>query len=297
MVRSFLYSVRQAFRQIIRNKPMLLTSLFSITAMMLILGVFFIFAANVSLLTQSARDQFDMVEVFLKDSLSEERLEKLRFEINNLPYVDHVDYISKNDALKIMKERWGDHGYMLDGLSGNPLPASLQVRLNDLDKSDEFVRKTKGLRGVEDISCRQDDINKIMNITNYIQIGAMVIILFLMAVSIVVVINTIKLTVLARGRAISIMRYVGATNWFIRGPFLMEGIIMGLMASVISALIIFCIYSAFLANYSEKILILFSAKMIPVSSLAGMITVMFLVIGIVIGTVGSLISMRRFLKR
>lgn len=296
MVRAFLYSTRQACRQIARNKPMLLTSLFSITAMMLILGVFFIFAVNVSLLTQSARDQFDMVEVFLKDSLSDSRLEKLRSEISGLPYVDDVDYISKDDALSIMRERWGDYGYLLDGLSGNPLPASFKVRLKDLEKSDEFVKVVRDLRGVEDVSCRQDDINKITNITNHIQIGAMVIILFLIIVSVVVVINTIKLTVLARGRAISIMKYVGATNWFIRGPFLMEGILMGLMASGLSALIIFCLYYTFLLNYSEKILIMFSARMMPLSSLAGILTALFMIIGIIIGTVGSLISMRRFLK-
>ena len=275
---------------------MLFTSLFSITAMMLILGIFLIFVGNVSLLTQSARDQFDMVEIFLEDSVSDEHLEKLRTEVNRLAYVERVKYISKDEALQIMKERWGDYGYLLDGLSGNPLPASLQVTLKDLGKAKDLVRSLKKQDGVEDISCRQDDINRITAITNHIQVGGVIIIAFLIIISVVVVINTIKLTVLARGRAISIMRYVGATNWFIRGPFLMEGIIMGLMASCVSVLSILCIYYVFLINFSDRILVMFSAQMIPLSCLAGNITIVFLIIGTIVGTAGSLISMRRFLK-
>lgn len=275
---------------------MLLTSLFSITAMMLILGVFFVFAVNIGLLTKSARDQFDMVEVFLSDSVNEERLERLETTVKRLSYVDSVEYISKDDALKIMKKRWGDHGYLLDGLSGNPLPASMQVTLNDINRAGEFVGYMEGRSGVEDVLCRQEEIRKITGITQHIQIGAAVVIFFLIIISVVVVINTVKLTVLARGREIRIMKYVGATNWFIRGPFLTEGILMGMMSSVFSSLIVFCLYCSFLTKFSEKIFIMFSAQMMPVPEMMKNLTVIFFVIGIVIGSLGSLISMRRFLK-
>ena len=275
---------------------MLFTSLFSITAMMLILGVFFLFVSNVSLLTQSAKDQFDMVEIFLEDSISSECLEELESVLSQRSYVESVTYVSKQEALQIMRKRWGNHGYLLDGLSENPLPASLQVRLSDLSKAGKLVRDVKGREGVEDVSCRQDDIKKITSITNHIQIGAVILILFLIIVSVVVVMNTIKLTVLARGRAISIMRYVGATNWFIRGPFLMEGIILGLTASIISILIIFCLYYAFLMYFSEKILIMFSAQLVSVSELISWLAGIYILIGMIVGIAGSLISMRKFLK-
>ena len=296
IIRTIVYSIKQSIRQIIRNKPMLMTSLFSITAMMLILGLFFVFAVNIGLLTKSARDQFDMVEVFLSDSVDEGRLERLESIASRPPYVEKVKYISKDDALLIMKKRWGEHGYLLDGLSGNPLPASLQVTLNDISRAGEFVGYMEGRSGVEDVSCRQDEIRKITGITQHIQIGAVIVIFFLIIISVVVVINTVKLTVMARGREIRIMRYVGATNWFIRGPFLTEGILMGIIASVFSSLIVFCLYYSFLNKYSEKILIMFSAQMMPVQELMRTLTLIFFVIGIVIGSVGSLISMRRYLK-
>ena len=134
-----------------------------------------------------------------------------------------------------------------------------------------------------------------IKITDGIQIGALVVIAFLIIVSVVVVSNTIKLTVLARGREISIMKYVGATNWFIRGPFLAEGIIIGIVAAIISAIIMSVLYSMLRINFSDQMLLMFSTGLVPVSFLAGNLIVIFLSLGVSIGAIGSLISMRRFL--
>ena len=296
MFRGLVYSVRQAVLQMTRNKPMMWSSLFSITAMMLLLGLFLIIAVNMNLLTQSARDQFDVVEVYLLDTISQPELDYLMDDLHHQSCVDSVEYISKDDAMRIMKTRWGRYGYLLDGLSDNPLPASLQIMLKNPGKAAKLVSYLKKQIGVEDVSYRQDDINRIVKITGYIQIGAVVIILFLIVVSVVVVANTVKLTVLARGKAISIMKYIGATNWFVRGPFLIEGMILGMISALFSTLTIFCLYSALIRCYSENLLIMFSMQMAPADTLAACISVIFLVLGVSIGTLGSLISMRRFLN-
>ncbi len=295
MIKSFFYSLKQALVQLNRNKTMALTSLFSITAMLLILGMFFILVVNVNLLTESAKDQFDMVEVYMLDDATDDQINTIMDSVKALDYTDTVEFLDKDDAMDEMKDRWGDNGYLLDGLQENPLPRSIRITLKNIEDSQELVDYVSNFEGIEKVKYNQSEINKILKITNSIQVGALVIIVFLIFVSIIVVSNTVKLTVLARGREISIMKYVGATNWFIRGPFLIEGIIIGILAALISAGVICGLYSLIIANISEQMLVMFSTGLVSVAFMTENLIVIFLALGVSIGAMGSMISMRRFL--
>ncbi len=295
MIKSFFYSLKQALVQLNRNKTMALTSLFSITAMLLILGMFFILVVNVNLLTESAKEQFDMVEVYMLDDATDDQINTIMDSVKTLDYTDTVEFLDKDDAMDEMKDRWGDNGYLLDGLQENPLPRSIRITLKNIEDSQELVDYVSNFEGIEKVKYNQSEINKILKITNSIQVGALVIIVFLIFVSIIVVSNTVKLTVLARGREISIMKYVGATNWFIRGPFLIEGIIIGILAALISAGVICGLYSLIIANISEQMLVMFSTGLVPVAFMTENLIVIFLALGVSIGAMGSMISMRRFL--
>ena len=295
MIKSFFYSLKQALVQLNRNKTMALTSLFSITAMLLILGMFFILVVNVNLLTESAKDQFDMVEVYMLDDATDDQINTIMDSVKTLDYTDTVEFLDKDDAMDEMKDRWGDNGYLLDGLQENPLPRSIRITLKNIEDSQELVDYVSNFEGIEKVKYNQSEINKILKITNSIQVGALVIIVFLIFVSIIVVSNTVKLTVLARGREISIMKYVGATNWFIRGPFLIEGIIIGILAALISAGVICGLYSLIIANISEQMLVMFSTGLVPVAFMTENLIAIFLALGVSIGAMGSMISMRRFL--
>ena len=295
MIKSFFYSLKQALVQLNRNKTMALTSLFSITAMLLILGMFFILVVNVNLLTESAKEQFDMVEVYMLDDMTDDQINTIMDSVKTLDYTDTVEFLDKDDAMDEMKDRWGDNGYLLDGLQENPLPRSIRITLKNIEDSQELVDYVSNFEGIEKVKYNQSEINKILKITNSIQVGALVIIVFLIFVSIIVVSNTVKLTVLARGREISIMKYVGATNWFIRGPFLIEGIIIGILAALISAGVICGLYSLIIANISEQMLVMFSTGLVPVAFMTENLIVIFLALGVSIGAMGSMISMRRFL--
>ena len=295
MIKSFFYSLKQALVQLNRNKTMALTSLFSITAMLLILGMFFILVVNVNLLTESAKDQFDMVEVYMLDDATDDQINTIMDSVKTLDYTDTVEFLDKDGAMDEMKDRWGDNGYLLDGLQENPLPRSIRITLKNIEDSQELVDYVSNFEGIEKVKYNQSEINKILKITNSIQVGALVIIVFLIFVSIIVVSNTVKLTVLARGREISIMKYVGATNWFIRGPFLIEGIIIGILAALISAGVICGLYSLIIANISEQMLVMFSTGLVPVAFMTENLIVIFLALGVSIGAMGSMISMRRFL--
>ena len=295
MIKSFFYSLKQALVQLNRNKTMALTSLFSITAMLLILGMFFILVVNVNLLTESAKDQFDMVEVYMLDDATDDQINTIMDSVKTLDYTDTVEFLDKDDAMDEMKDRWGDNGYLLDGLQENPLPRSIRITLKNIEDSQELVDYVSNFEGIEKVKYNQSEINKILKITNSIQVGALVIIVFLIFVSIIVVSNTVKLTVLARGREMSIMKYVGATNWFIRGPFLIEGIIIGILAALISAGVICGLYSLIIANISEQMLVMFSTGLVSVAFMTENLIVIFLALGVSIGAMGSMISMRRFL--
>ena len=210
MIKSFFYTLKQSLLQLVRNKTMALTSLFSITAMLLILGMFFILAVNVNLMTANMEQQFDMVEVYLLDETPEEEIQTMVKEFEALDTVAEVEYLTKEDAMQEMQTRWGENAYLLDGLSENPLPRSIQVTVKDVEDSESIVTFAENFSGVEDIKDSQAEVDKILKITGAVQAGALVIIIFLpFIVSVVVVSNTVKLTVLARGREISIMKYVG----------------------------------------------------------------------------------------
>ncbi len=290
-----LYNIKQAFVQIGRNKAMSLASVFAITAMMLILGLFFVITVNINLFTEMVKSDYDQVEIFLTDETTAEDAQVIMDKIEGRKGVDKVEYRTKEDALNIMKSRWGESSYLLDSLGNNPLPNSVLITVDTLESAGEVTNYAASLDGVEDVKYYQETVEKLTKVTKFLQIAALIIMAFLVVVSIVVVSNTIKLTVFARSREISIMKYVGATNWFIRGPFLVEGMIIGIVASMVSAGITFGIYSKVVDLIGTQVMTILSSPLVPAGYLAVNLICIFLAMGISIGAWGSIISMRRFL--
>ncbi len=295
MIRSLIYVIKQAFLQIVRNRAMSSASLFSITAMLLILGMFFILAVNVNLISENAKRQFDTIQIYLLDTAEWPPVADMIRQLDAMPEVSTAEFVNKDQALTELKVRWGDNGYLLDGLNKNPLPNSIRVKVKQLEYADVVVQKARTFEGIEDIKYYQSTVDKLISVTNAIQMAALVIIVFLVVVSVVVVSNTIKLTVLAREREISIMKYIGATNWFIRGPFLTEGILMGLISAALSAGIVAFIYTKIVRSMSQQAAVLFSSGMVPEEFLIFNLVWVFIALGVSIGALGSMLSMRRFL--
>lgn len=296
MINSFSYSLKQALKQIWRNKVMSIASMFSITAMLLILALFFVLTVNVNMATEGLKDQFDTVEVFLLDDISANNLVQIQKSVRGMEEVDDVEYISKAQALEDFKVRFGENGYLLDGLAENPLPNSLRVTLNDISKGEMVAEVCRNMDGVEDIRYYATEVSKILDITAILQKAALVIVAFLIIVSIVVVSNTIKITVEARKKEIAIMKYIGATNWFIRGPMLLEGVLIGLFSALISFGVTSALYAKLVANYGEKIMLLVSTSLVDARYMTMTLIWIFIALGVSIGAVGSIISMRRYLK-
>ena len=296
MFRGFGYSLKQSLQQIFRNKGMTVASLFAITAMLLILGLFFFLTVNVNYVTEEIKDQFDTIEVFLTDETTEAQADVIRTSLLKLDEVAEVDYISKAQAMEEFKVRWGENAYLLDGLSTNPLPNSLRVTLTDLSEGDIVAEVCRNMAGVEDVRYYQTEVNKILKVSESIQKGALIIIAFLIIVSVVVVANTVKLTVMARQEEIRIMKYVGATNWFIRGPLLMEGMFIGLISALIALGFSWAIYARIVSGFGQQIMILMSTSLVETGFMMMNLTWIYIALGLSIGAFGSLISMRRFLQ-
>ena len=217
-------------------------------------------------------------------------------KIKRQPGVTEVEYRSEEDALRIMKERWGESGYLLDSLGENPLPASIMISVESLDDAGSVASYAGKFDIIEDVQYYKDTVDKLTRITHFLQIAGMIIMAFLVIVSIVVVSNTIKLTVMAREDEIHIMRYVGANNWFIRGPFMVEGIIIGLIASLLSAGAIALIYKKLIDAIGDQIFAIMSSPLISVQYMNVNLLIIFVARGCSMGAWGSIVSMRKYLK-
>ena len=295
ILNSLVYNVKQGFTQILRNRGMSVASIFSILAMLFILGIFFVIVVNLNLFTEVVKQDYDQIEVYLKDEITVEQAQGLMGQIKSQEGVEDISYRSKEDALNIMKQRWGESAYLLDSLGDNPLPASILVGVESADAAETISKYANDLDGVEDVQYFRETVEKLTKVTNFLQIGAIIVMVFLIVVSVVVVSNTIKLTVFARAKEIKIMKYVGATNWFIRGPFMAEGIIIGIFAAIISTIMVSLLYGRIVASIGTQVIAITSCPLISVGFMAGNMLIIFLALGISIGAWGSIISMRKFL--
>ena len=297
MFRTMGYNIKQALAQINRNKAMTFTSVLAITAMMLILGLFFVATINVNLFAEVVKQDFDMVEIYMEDDTTEGVIKQIALNYEEEDGVSKVEFRSKEDAMEIMKQRWGDSGYLLDNLGNNPLPNSLIVYVESAETAKMVAESAVEFNGVEDVKYYQETVEKLTQTTDFIQLASFVIMIFLVLVSIVVVSNTIKLTVFARAKEIRIMKYIGATNWFVRGPFFVEGIIIGLIAAAISTGLVALIYDNVMSIIGADIIRILSVPIVPLDYLATNLAIIFAALGVGIGSCGSVVSMRRFLDK
>ena len=290
------YNLKQAFSQMGRNKGMYFTSIMAITAMMLILGLFFVAFVNVNLFTKSIEKDYNVIQIYLKEGLTPEVTDAVGQSLQTTEGVEKVEYVTKDQALQTLRDRWGDNGYLLENLPENPLPDSYTVYVTDKDAANNVATIAPGIEGVDDVVYYRDTIEKLAQVSRFIELGSIIAMAFLVIVSIVIVANTIKLTVFNREKEISIMKYLGATNWFVKAPFIWGGIIIGILSSVIATGLTYVIYKRIVSIIGGDILRILSVNLVPAEQLTLTLLASFLCLGIGIGVIGSAISIRKFLN-
>lgn len=291
------YNLKQAFSQMGRNKGMYFTSILAITAMMLILGLFFTAFVNVNLFAATIENDYNVIQVYLKENVKQATAEEARAAVESMEGVEHLEYVSSDEALDTLQQRWGDNGYLLENLPENPLPESFTVYVADKDAANRVAEDVLEVKGVDDVVYYRDTIEKLSQLSRFIELGSIVVMAFLVIVSIIIVANTIKLTVFNREKEIGIMKYLGATDWFVRAPFIWGGIIVGLVSAGLATGLTDLIYSKVMGIIGGDISRILSVTVVPAEYLTYNILIIFMCIGVSIGICGSIISIRRFLDR
>jgi len=295
-IRAGVYLIKEGFLNIRRNRMMSIASIGSVAAALMILGMVFILIINMNHMVEDVKQQFDSIQLYLRDDVENEQIIAIKSRIEGVEGIREIEFESKETALEKMREKWGDKAFLLEGLESNPLPNSIIIYVKDIAHSDSIVKNVSTIGGIEEVKYYNDIVQKLLSIANFIRLLGLAIIGILVFLSIFIIGNTIKLTVAARKREINIMKYVGATNWFIRWPFFIEGMVLGLLGAILSLAIVYFGYSYIYNAVSNQIYMLLTTYIVPVNAIIKDMTVIFAVLGMGIGALGSILSMRKYLK-
>lgn len=291
------YLLGEGFRNVFNNKKSSGASLAIMCATMLIFGVFFLIVENINNMVTNLEEQQGM-QVFIKEDATEAQIEQIGEQIKTLNGVNTITYVSKEDALNSMKEKLKDKQSLLSGWDeDNPFRASYVVTLTDLKLSSDIQDEISKIDNIYSIESRDDTINALVTIANGVRIVSAAILILLILISVFIIANTIKLTVHARRKEISIMKYVGATDGFIRWPFIIEGILIGIMAALLSIGLLAIVYALISNSVAQStIMQKIGVNLLSFNNMLNLLIIVYLILGIGIGTIGSSISMRKYLK-
>lgn len=290
------YFIKEGYKNLHRNRIMSFTSISSVIASLLVVGIFFIIMLNVDYIASSLESQIEM-RVYLQDGLSQNIVDAISKEIKALNGVKDIKYIPKAEALKDMGEKWGDNSYLLEGLEGdNPLPDTIVITLTDSRLASAVSLSVSAMSNVEKVIYGKEELQKLLKVTYVLRMSSLIIITILLFISIFIIANTIKLTVYARRREIGIMKFVGATDWFVRGPFIFEGMILGFWGGIISVVLLGAGYYYCAGFIKRQMLGFLAISLMPFNQVVTSLVVLLIAIGIFIGAIGSLISVRKFIR-
>ncbi len=295
-LRAIPYSIKEAIKNVWRNGLMSIASISSVMATLVILGIIFVLVLNINSFVQGAQSQFDEITIYLSDTVTAPEVKVIGDDISSIIGVKEVTYESKEQALITWKESWGEQGYLLDGLTDNPLPNAFKVTLRELGDTENVVGIIKTFKGVEEVKFYKDLIDKVLGASEFIRTMGLTLIVVLIAISTFMITNTIKLAVNARRKEINIMKYVGATNWFIRWPFLLEGTILGLIGALLAGGIVFVAYQYSYNYFTTQFYVMIASYFVPPRAVISDLLFIFIVLGSGIGALGSINAMRKHLN-
>ena len=291
------YNLKQSFVQMGRNKGMYFTTIMAITAMMLILGLFFVSLVNVNMFARSIEKDYNVLQVYMKEGAKKTDTDDVAKQLEAMDCVEKVEFVTKDAALGTLKEEWGENAYLLDNLPENPLPDSFNVYVKNKDAANKVATDAKAIKQVDDVVYYQETIEKLAKASHFVEMGSLIAMAFLIIVSVVIVANTIKLTVFNREKEIGIMKYLGATDSFVRAPFIWCGIIVGIISALLATGATYVIYDRVVDIIGTDVMRILSVDIVSPKKLMRELLTMFMGLGVGIGAIGSMISIRRFLDK
>src|SRR5687768_7719849 len=292
------FFLKEAIRSLSRNAAPSLAATITVLLTALVLGIFIPIVQATTGSANEVRNRV-LVDVFIENKATDAEVEELRTEIASIENVKSVEFVSKEQALK---EEQKERGELYELLGRNPLPDSFRISPDDPDEVEAIAdqlapanvegRRQPQLAAIDEVKYREDDTDKILSVTNLVKWLGGGMALLLVFASVALVANTIRLSIFARRREVEVMKLVGATNWFIRWPFVIEGVIVGAMGGVLAILLLLVGKVAFIDPLKAD----FSLIAAPETLNFGVLIAVLLVASVAVSAAGSGLSLRRFLR-
>lgn len=293
MIERIRYFVREGLKNIWVNRIMSIASICILTICLLLLGTSVLLSMNLTNLMQSVEQQ-NQIAVYLKDGINQTTIDQIGEDLRNLPDVDKVTFISKEQALQNERKQLGKDAQLLSGLDkDNFLPNSYTVTLKNMQNYTQVVKKIKAMPHIDTVNEHSNVAEKLNSISSAVNWVGFWLFVLLAAVSLFIIVYTIKLAVYVRRREVNIMKFVGATDWFIRWPFFVEGLLIGVFSGVVASILQWYLYGGLIRRLFSALRII---NPITYGSVAGLLSLGFILSGIVLGVLGSLISVHKYLR-
>jgi len=292
-INTYKFFVSDSLKGLKRNRTVSIAAAATVAATLFILGIFVLAILNIN---QGVKDVESKVEakIYLNNNITTSQQNDLENKLKNSDGVTEVTYESKSQAMDKFKEQLGpeNKGLVAGMEKDNPMPTSYTVKVKEPSMLSGVVAGIKNMPGIETIKDGREAVDKLVKVTNGIKWVGITLFLILIGVSLFLIGNTIKITVYSRRREIGIMKFIGATDWFIRWPFLMEGMVIGFIGSLVSVVLLYYAYRAVFIKFSNSFI---AMQMVQPGYIFTNILGLFLLTGVIIGAAGSILSIRKFL--
>lgn len=296
MRRSFGFLTKEGFRNIWANRLMSIASIAVLLSCLIMIGSAFMILVNIQQFIDSIEDR-NVIMVYVSETADEAATEKLGAELKSLDNVAGCDFVDKETAFKQQLQELGTDATYFEGVE-NPLPDLYKVRVTDMEKFDNTTKEIEKLQNVESIRDNKDLASTLINIRTSVTYLSVGIIILLMLVSLFIISNTVRITMFSRRLEISIMKSVGATNGFIRWPFVIEGMILGVISAGLSLAAVGGLYEVAKKSIASMLgsVMGIGRTLVPFREYVFVLLAAFLIIGVLSGVVGSMVSIQRYLK-
>ncbi len=292
-LRSFRRFFVEAFQSMGRNFAMTMASVATIALTLFVCGVFSVLVLNINKFAGDIESTVE-IQAFIDDSVDADGATALLSSIRDIDGVNTVTFISKEEALADMANQLEETPEgLLDSLGENPLPDSYMITVDSAEYVSPVAEKVVGLTGISDAKYGEDTVDNLFTMLKWVRYFGIALIIFLVVASIVIVAFNIKITVASRKSEIVIMRYVGASNWYIRWPFCIAGMVMGFFGGIIAVALLYGAYSLFIDQLGSVLMFMSLVKINMQFVYMFAVMVLF---GIILGSAGSMVSLNVYLK-
>lgn len=292
MIDSIFFLIKTALKNVFKNWLLTIASVSILAVCLVVLGSVMLIVSNINIFIDDIGDE-SQIALYIEEDLSVEDITRINEELHKIPNIGNINYKSNSMILEEYKESLGEDAVLFEDLEADTFRNSFIFNIKDLEKFDQTIYEVEKIDGIATIKERRDVIEKIINIQEVLMFLSFCIVLLFVVISMVIITNTVKISVYAKKEEIWLMKYVGATDAFIEAPYFMEGIIIGLTAGVIAIISQIYVYNNVLSPILSD---LGFANPLNINSVMTLIVIGFLAVGAIIGTIGSAYPVKKYLN-